>query len=106
MFRLIRELLRGESLLDQSFEETIAILDVAKAMMSAASHSLRKSDAGGVVIGIESEDELERTLEGLSVSLAPTGYSVEEMAPVSDGVELIVGVRRDRRFGPIAISVM
>jgi phosphate transport system protein len=56
MFRLIRELFRGESLLDQSFEETISILDVAKAMMSAASQSLRKSDAGGVDMDVHKAD--------------------------------------------------
>lgn len=65
---------------------------------------LHKSDAGGVVLGIESEAELERTLADLSARLSPPGYSVERMAPVSEGVELIVGCRRDARFGPIALA--
>src|SRR5207237_112754 len=31
-------------------------------------------------------------------------WSVERMAPLADGVELIVGVRRDPRFGPILLA--
>jgi hypothetical protein len=30
-------------------------------------------------------------------------YSVERTAPVADGVELLVGARRDPRFGPVAL---
>ena len=56
MFRLIRELLRGESLLDQSFQETIAILGVAKGMMSAAARSLRESDTGQVDMDVHKAD--------------------------------------------------
>jgi acyl-CoA synthetase (NDP forming) len=35
--------------------------------------------------------------------LGAPSYSVEAMADLSDGVELIVGVQRDPRFGPIAM---
>jgi acyl-CoA synthetase (NDP forming) len=35
--------------------------------------------------------------------LAVDGYSVEQVAPVAEGVELIVGVRRDPRFGPVVL---
>jgi hypothetical protein len=35
--------------------------------------------------------------------LAREELSVERMAPVHDGVELIVGTRRDARFGPIVL---
>jgi acyl-CoA synthetase (NDP forming) len=35
--------------------------------------------------------------------LSSPGYSVEAMAPVADGIELIVGARRDPRFGPVAL---
>jgi acyl-CoA synthetase (NDP forming) len=35
--------------------------------------------------------------------LAPTGFSVETMASNEDGVELIVGARRDPRFGPLVL---
>ncbi|MCC6224574.1 MAG: acetate--CoA ligase family protein [Thermoleophilia bacterium] len=65
---------------------------------------LHKSDAGGVVLGIGSATGLEHALADLAARLSPPGYSVERMAPVSGGVELIVGCRRDARFGPIALA--
>ena len=62
----------------------------------AAEH---KSDAGGVVVGIASAAELETAYRTL-----PAGpCSVERMAPLDDGLELIVGVRRDPRFGPVLL---
>ena len=63
---------------------------------------LHKSDAGGVVVGIGGADELRAAVADLRRRLDPPGYSVERMAPVNDGVELIVGAGRDPRFGPVA----
>ncbi len=63
---------------------------------------LHKSDAGGVVVGISGPDELRAAVADLRRRLDPPGYSVERMAPVRDGLELIVGARRDPRFGPVA----
>jgi acyl-CoA synthetase (NDP forming) len=65
--------------------------------------ALHKSDAGGVVVGIPDDERLRRALEALRAELAPEELSVERMAPVHDGVELIVGTRRDARFGPIVL---
>jgi succinyl-CoA synthetase beta subunit len=39
----------------------------------------------------------------MQARLAPPGYVVEAMADLRDGVELIVGVQRDPRFGPVAM---
>ena len=64
---------------------------------------LHKSDAGGVVLGIETEAELERMFADLATHLSPEAYSVERMASLGEGVELIAGCRRDARFGPIAL---
>lgn len=62
----------------------------------AAEH---KSDAGGVVLWIADAEMLDRAFAGL-----PAGEcSVERMAPLDEGVELIVGVRRDPRFGPVLL---
>jgi hypothetical protein len=36
-------------------------------------------------------------------ALAPPWYSVERLAPVSEGIELIVGAKRDPRFGPVLL---
>jgi acyl-CoA synthetase (NDP forming) len=39
----------------------------------------------------------------MATQLSPEGYSVERMASLGDGIELIVGCRLDPRFGPIAL---
>jgi acyl-CoA synthetase (NDP forming) len=63
---------------------------------------LHKSDAGGVALGIANEGALGDALANMA-TLSPEGYSVERMAPVGDGVELIAGCIRDPRFGPIVL---
>ena len=64
--------------------------------------TLHKSDVGGVVVGIAGPDELRAAVADLRRRLDPPGFSVERVAPVHDGVELIVGAGRDPRFGPVA----
>jgi acyl-CoA synthetase (NDP forming) len=64
---------------------------------------VHKSDSGGVAVGIHDERRLRKALERMDKALSPPAYSVEQMAPLSDGVELIVGVKRDPRFGPIML---
>jgi acetate---CoA ligase (ADP-forming) len=61
-----------------------------------------KSDAGGVAVGVSGPKELETHLSRMS-ELAVDGYSVERVAPVAEGVELIAGARRDPRFGPVVL---
>ena len=65
--------------------------------------TLHKTDAGGVRVGIADSRELEAAARGMHERLAPPEFSVERMAPLGDGVELIVGARQDARFGPIAL---
>jgi acyl-CoA synthetase (NDP forming) len=65
---------------------------------------LHKSDAGGVALGIGTAEELAASLSEMAARLSPPGYSVERSTPVGDGVELIVGMRRDPRFGPVALA--
>jgi acyl-CoA synthetase (NDP forming) len=61
--------------------------------------SEHKSDAGGVVLAIEDAVDLEAAYRQL-----PDGAcSVERMAPLDEGLELIVGVRQDPRFGPVLL---
>jgi acyl-CoA synthetase (NDP forming) len=64
-----------------------------------ATGSLHKSDAGGVALGLADEAELLAALEGMA-SLGGD-RSVERMAALDAGVELLVGARRDPRFGPV-----
>ena len=65
--------------------------------------ALHKSDGGGVLVGIRDATVLRRELRALHARLAPAELSIEAMAPVEDGVELIVGTRRDPRFGPVVL---
>ena len=65
-----------------------------------------KSEAGGVVLGLESPEALAEGVSTLSdaarrASARLRGFLVEPMAPA--GVELIVGGRRDAVFGPAVL---
>jgi acyl-CoA synthetase (NDP forming) len=64
---------------------------------------LHKSDAGGVVVGLADREALYLAYAQLSERLAPPAFSVEEMADLRHGVELIVGARWDARFGPTVL---
>ncbi|MXX18977.1 MAG: acetyl-CoA synthetase [Dehalococcoidia bacterium] len=65
-----------------------------------------KSDVGGVVLGLESHeevaegyDEIISSVQAAQPSANIEGVSVQEMA--SPGVEVIVGVTTDPQFGPV-----
>jgi acyl-CoA synthetase (NDP forming) len=64
---------------------------------------LHKSDAGGVALGLRDQDALRAAVADMERRLAPPAFTVEQMAPVADGVELLIGARWDARFGPIAL---
>jgi acyl-CoA synthetase (NDP forming) len=84
-------------------EARAAAEDIGYPVVLKALGRLHKSDSGGVAVGIHDERRLREALERMDTALAPPAYSVEQMAPLSDGVELIVGVKRDPRFGPIML---
>jgi acyl-CoA synthetase (NDP forming) len=72
-----------------------------KAQASALSH---KSDRGGVILGVESEqalasawDEMQAAMTGIALD----GILVEQM--VKGGLEMIVGARRDPSWGPVVM---
>lgn len=64
---------------------------------------LHKSDAGGVVVGLPDREALYLAYAQLTERLAPTAFSVEELADLAGGVELVVGARWDARFGPTVL---
>ncbi len=68
-----------------------------------ALHLLHKSDAGGVALGLAGPGELLAAFREMHARLGAPSYSVEAMADLTDGIELIVGVNRDPRFGPVAM---
>ncbi|MFG2335183.1 acetate--CoA ligase family protein [Streptomyces yangpuensis] len=68
-----------------------------------ALHVLHKSDAGGVALRLADREALLAAYREMHGRLGAPAYSVEAMADLTDGVELIVGVDRDPRFGPVAM---
>ncbi|MCM1966478.1 acetate--CoA ligase family protein [Streptomyces sp. G1] len=68
-----------------------------------ALHLLHKSDAGGVALRLADRDALLAAYRDMRARLGDGSYSVEAMADLSDGIELIVGVNHDPRFGPVAL---
>ncbi|MFH0517978.1 acetate--CoA ligase family protein [Streptomyces sp. M41] len=68
-----------------------------------ALHLLHKSDAGGVALGLAGPGELLAAFREMHARLGASSYSVEAMADLTDGIELIVGVNQDPRFGPVAM---
>ncbi|HKA68317.1 MAG TPA: acetate--CoA ligase family protein [Actinomycetes bacterium] len=63
--------------------------------------SQHKSGSGGVALGLPDLDALLGAHRRLQRRLEPPSFTVEEMADLADGVELIVGSRWDPRFGPV-----
>jgi len=61
---------------------------------------LHKSDAAGVVLGLEGPEALAQAVEAMD---APEGYVVERMIAPEASAELIAGCRRDPRFGPVLL---
>jgi acyl-CoA synthetase (NDP forming) len=86
-----------------SDEAATAAAELGYPVVLKALGLLHKSDLGGVVTGIADEPALRAAFADLRERLGPPAFSVEGMAPVDDGVELLVGARWDARFGPVAL---
>ena len=88
---------------------TVGTLDEARAAAAELGYPvvlkalglLHKSDAGGVAIGLRDEAELAGAFDDLAARLAPESFSVESEEDVEAGFEVLVGARRDPRFGPL-----
>ena len=63
--------------------------------------AVHKSDSGGVVLGLRDEESAAAAYDDLVARLAPPAVSVESMADLAEGVEVIAGCLRDRTFGPV-----
>ena len=84
-------------------EARAAAADLGYPVVLKALGLLHKSDAGGVALGLADDDAVAAAAADIQDRLAPVGYSVETMVPTDGGVELIVGCRRDPRFGPLVL---
>jgi acyl-CoA synthetase (NDP forming) len=64
---------------------------------------VHKSDAGGVALGLRNDDDLRRAFARMATSLSAQEYVVERMVSEPVAAEVIVGCRRDPRFGPLVL---
>ena len=82
------------------FAEKIGYPVVGKLVSPEALH---KSDVEGVVVGIDSADNLKETFHRFSAFKGFAGMLVEEMV---SGTELIAGAKVDYQFGPVILLGM
>ncbi|MCI3952114.1 MAG: CoA-binding domain protein [Burkholderiales bacterium] len=76
------------------------------AMKLIASALVHKSDAGGVILGLDTENQVRvgfRRLKELAARLDETASNVLVTPMIKSGVECIIGARRDPQFGPIVV---
>ncbi len=74
--------------------------DFPVVLKTAAPGILHKSDVGGVILDIESEDELRACYRDMAERLGPAAL----IAPMAgDGVEMMLGARLDPQFGPVVL---
>jgi acetyl coenzyme A synthetase (ADP forming)-like protein len=76
------------------------------AIKLASSTIVHKTDVGGVILDIRSEDEVIRAFESIRASLVKMGREAEMdgvkvQRIVGGGIETIVGVTEDPSFGPL-----
>ncbi len=62
-----------------------------------------KSDAGGVVLGLDSDEAVRAAAASIWSRVGPGAIGVEKMVVLTGGVELVVGARRDARFGAVLL---
>jgi len=76
---------------------------VAKAIAPGVVH---KSDVGGVVLGLDSCDAVERAVASLGERMRAIGTALEGVLlqrEVTGGIEALVGVTTDPTFGPLVV---
>ncbi len=76
---------------------------VAKAVAPGLLH---KSDVGGVVLGLESAEEVVKALDVMRERLQAAGLKIEAVQlqrQVNGGIEALVGVVADPTFGPLVV---
>ncbi len=86
-----------------ALEAALAAPGMTFPVVLKATGRVHKSEGGGVVLGLASRDEVLEAYDDLVARLAPPAVSVEAMADVVGGVELIIGAVRDPRFGPVVM---
>jgi acetate---CoA ligase (ADP-forming) len=80
-----------------------AIDEIGVPLVLKALGRVHKSEDGGVVVGLRTVEQARAAYAQLLGRLAPPAVSVEAMVDSPDGMELVVGCVRDRRFGPLVM---
>jgi acetyltransferase len=101
----------ARTVLAQNKKEAIKALEkvgLPVAMKISSPGILHKTDVGGVVLGVKSPAEAEKAFEKIISNVKRNrpndlikGVTVMEMA--KEGLELIIGAKRDSIFGPVLI---
>ena len=74
--------------------------DYPVVLKTAAPGIAHKSDVGGVVLGIESGDQLQAAYRDMAARLGPDAL----IAPMAGkGIEMMLGARTDPQFGPVVL---
>ncbi len=76
------------------------------ALKAGAGAIIHKTDVGGVVLGLETEDDVRRAYETMASRLGTSLGGVVVQRMVEPGVETIVGVTQDPSFGPLVLFGM
>jgi acyl-CoA synthetase (NDP forming) len=93
-----------DALTAESIDEAIAAAaSLGYPVVLKALGSMHKSDAGGVRLAIADATALAEAFNEMRDRLQPPRFSVERMASIERGVELLIGAKRDRSFGPVAL---
>ena len=81
------------------------------AMKVQSPQIVHKSDSGGVALNVECRETLERSWGDIMKSTSACcpqaeidGITVQKMAPLNGGVEMILGARRDTVFGAVIMA--
>ncbi|MEI8056952.1 MAG: acetate--CoA ligase family protein [Actinomycetes bacterium] len=88
---------------EAELNDAVAAGELGFPLVLKAMGLLHKSDSGGVILGIRDHESLLSAYRDLIARLDPPAVTVEQMADLSQGVEVIVGVQQDLRFGPVVL---
>jgi acyl-CoA synthetase (NDP forming) len=93
----------GQRTVDSHQQAREAAADLGYPVALKALGVIHKSDAGGVALDLRDDSALVEAMRDMEARLSVAEFSVEQMAPTADGVELLIGSRWDERFGPVAL---
>ena len=88
---------------EASLTHAAAALDYPLVLKTAKPGILHKTDCGGVLLGIETVEQLSGAYADLALRLGPRAI-VAPMVSVT-GVEMVLGLVRDEQFGPLVMFV-